>query len=284
MHLRISKKLLILLIVVGIGAVFVPSLTASAVTTSQVVTCPGGHAPPDDATDCLPAMPITKSGPCVISGVELFCEWSRTAQTLIVTPPADAPAVTVYVAAYKLPTTWDGQGWNKSATPQTLFSQQSKVVHNKPVRFNVSLPDCGGIQVDVRGIPFPAVLNWPGLPEGTPAFYDGPWAAGRCKPPTTTTTTSTTAPPRTTTTTAKPKVVPPAVTTTTVAPATVLAVTVTKAPAAPVPVVPTLAYTGSGKHTAPLVALGIGLVSVGLLFLALRLWWRDRSRRSQATA
>lgn len=74
---------------------------------------------------------------------------------------------TVYLATYKVPATWDGKGWNETASPQELFAVVPQVLTSEPVTIYAQVPECGAVQTDLVLSPPPEVITYPQGPGDT---------------------------------------------------------------------------------------------------------------------
>ena len=80
---------------------------------------------------------------------------------------ADASTVTCTafnVSSYRIPDTWDRNGWNETALPQTEFAYTTLTFPaggTAPVTATVPVPDCGPYQTDLYTGPRLTYLEWP---------------------------------------------------------------------------------------------------------------------------
>jgi hypothetical protein len=70
----------------------------------------------------------------------------------------------VNVSSYKIPDTWDHNGWNETILPQVEFAHRLLVLpagQQEPVTVRVPVPTCGSYQTDAYTGPELTRLGWP---------------------------------------------------------------------------------------------------------------------------
>jgi LPXTG-motif cell wall-anchored protein len=266
----VARRFAVAFAVVGIG-VLAYALPASATESGY--------------TDC-----ITNPTPDQLAGTLDAVQGTATVHA----KPGVSICSDVLLSAYKVPDTWVGSTFDKTAVPQTLIGESAvgQVEGTGTTALTVPLPGCGAVQVDLYLPPeITTVTTTTGhrgqLIKGAifrfVDSYGKPIVCEQPTPPTTTTappTETTTAPPTETTTATPPETTtaPPTGTTTaaptptttaagTIAPAAppsvsagpVVPVPTTPAPPAP----PVLASTGSNA-TIPLIGIGVALLGAGI--------------------
>lgn len=105
----------------------------------------------------VPAMASETAPDCVKANVQV--DRNGLSEYTVSTTGDDC---TVYLATYLLPDTWDGKGWNETASPQKLFGVVSQVVTEEPVLMHASLPGCGSVQTDLVLSSPPEEITYPG--------------------------------------------------------------------------------------------------------------------------
>jgi len=114
----------------------------------------------------LLAMFILPFSSAATAGETTLCDKSAVHVENNYTAWVDGEACTAYLATYILPDTWNGDGWNETATPQTLFAAQEISLTSEKKTFTPTFPECGAVQVDIMTTVPPGEVTWPGIPGG----------------------------------------------------------------------------------------------------------------------
>lgn len=77
------------------------------------------------------------------------------------TKPNTPLECTAYLSTYQLPDSWDGNGWNATASPQTLLASTQITIGRQAQAFQAALPECGGAQVDLTPAAVPERITYP---------------------------------------------------------------------------------------------------------------------------
>jgi hypothetical protein len=193
--------------------------------------------------------------------------------------------VTFNVSSYTIPETWDRNGWNPSALPQTEFDYAALTFPaggTAPVSATVTVPACGPFQTDIYTGQRLTHLEWP-APMGEAritgtmrdqAACSQPSPSATTPAPETSTPASETSTPASETSTA-PVVAPTASGTSSQAPASVLPTQATPKASAPEgdtqvlgTSAGTLPKTGGGVSISLQLFLAAGLIALGGTLLA----------------
>jgi len=95
---------------------------------------------------------------------------------------------TVNVSSYKIPDTWNHQGWNETIMPQVEFAHRLLVFpagQQEPVTQSFPVPTCGSFQTDAYTGPELKRLEWPAPMKGVKlagTIHAVP-ASDNCQPP-----------------------------------------------------------------------------------------------------
>lgn len=218
------------------------------------------------------------SAACVEPDLSLF-KMERLAPTNYQVSLRDASTVTCAdvafnVSSYTIPETWDRNGWNPSALPQTEFDYAALTFPaggTAPVSATVTVPACGPYQTDIYTGQRLTHLEWPS-PMGEARITGTMRDQAACGQPS---TSATTPAPETST---APVVTPTASGTSSQAPASVLPTHATPKASAPERTTQvlgtsaaTLPRTGGGVSISLQLLLAAGLIALGgTLLTALR--------------
>lgn len=193
---------------------------------------------------------------------------------------------TLNVGSYRIPDTWDRNGWNPTALPQHEFDYAALTFGaggTDPVSVTVGVPECGPFQTDIYTGPRLPLLEWPSPMAGARVLGTMRDQAACSQPPTPATSnpppspaTDSPAPPAAGQTSSAPAAVAPTASgspTRVQAPAATKTASAAAAPQRDVAVLGTrtgtLPHTGGSAHTGQLLLLATGLVTAGGLLVTL---------------
>jgi hypothetical protein len=153
-----------------------------------------------DACPAPPTCTVTAPSPLTASWVKQYVDVVWTTNTGHFTAALKANvnlcgSVTILVSGYAVPSTWDGNGFNPTATPQQLVGTTKQIVLTNDVRTGeatADIPTCGNAQAD--GYTPPEIVAVTSAGHGDQFIAGGLWHIGNCPPPAPITCTVTGAP------------------------------------------------------------------------------------------
>jgi len=246
----IARRFAAALAVLGAGVLaYAVPVSASSHPTHESECVDGTHR------DNLIAHLETETGEGTVRGKAPLCE-----------------PVAILLSIYKVPDTWDGNGFNGTAVPQHVIQTDRGTLKGaETLTLHVDLPACGNVQADLY---YPPEITDVDINGTGPRFIAGfIWSIGgppgqpaECVPPPSSsppTTSPSSPPPSSPPTTSPSSTVPVPTESTTAPPPTGRPIPVPPPAVAPVPPPRKLAETGSSS-TVPLIGLGAILLGGGI--------------------
>jgi hypothetical protein len=153
-----------------------------------------------DRCSTPPTCTVTAPSPLTASWVKQYVDVVWTTNTGHFTAALKANvnlcgSVTILVSGYAVPSTWNGNGFNPTATPQQLVGTTKQIVLTNDVRTGeatADIPTCGNAQTD--GYTPPEIVAVTSAGHGDQFIAGGLWHIGNCPPPAPITCTVTGAP------------------------------------------------------------------------------------------